>query len=328
MDNSASVKVTTSDERHVAGTFLITDSHTSSAHLLRPSALFSCAENLMEMSGAVSQETATLVDTSAQFIDLNYCKNINATAQVISERPEFVTWEVKLFNQSNAEIARIKLSFVRQKSAPELTHSKPEAKAPTAPKNKLDNKRDAIANAACEVIADKGFAAATMREIAAAANMHVPTMYQYVRSKEEVLELVYKTEISRVRENVREALQADLPPMDKLLGIAASFVHGNDKMRKEAGVLNRELRSLAHQARSRVLADYAELMTDVGHVISDGIAAGEIREVEPELVANMIDAICDLWALRPFALSGLKEEDFLQEALSIIKYGLQVKPKS
>jgi hypothetical protein len=54
-------------------------------------------------------------------------------------------------------------------------------------------RHDQIFRAACVVFGKYGFAQATMREVAAEAGMPVPTMYQYIRSKDDLLTLIFDT---------------------------------------------------------------------------------------------------------------------------------------
>ena len=56
----------------------------------------------------------------------------------------------------------------------------------------VDERWRQILDGASRVIAAKGFAKATIREIAAAAEMPVPTMYQYLERKEDILYNIYK----------------------------------------------------------------------------------------------------------------------------------------
>jgi hypothetical protein len=51
-------------------------------------------------------------------------------------------------------------------------------------------RRKQIFRGALQVIGKKGYGAATIREIAAAAKLPIPTMYQYIKSKEDILYMI------------------------------------------------------------------------------------------------------------------------------------------
>lgn len=88
---------------------------------------------------------------------------------------------------------------------PIATRSDPNHRPRSVTPTTSAQRREPIAAAAADVIARKGYAAASVREIEAAAHMQVPKLYQYVTSKEEVLELVYRWVIERLQADVEDA---------------------------------------------------------------------------------------------------------------------------
>ncbi|HVL56653.1 MAG TPA: TetR family transcriptional regulator, partial [Burkholderiaceae bacterium] len=185
-----------------------------------------------------------------------------------------------------------------------------------------EHKRALIAAAACRVIARKGFANATIREIADAADMHVPTLYQYVDSKDEILELVYRMAMDRLQVDIGEAVRGLRSSRDKIRATIDAMVTSCDRNRAMLGVLNRELRSLPAQARTRVLQHYQGFMDRIASLIEEGIARGEFRRVDPNVIANVIDAVADMRALRPFSLDRHELDDYKREVADFVDRGL------
>lgn len=286
---------------------------------------------MRDRAGIAASATLHLIDSRLSFHNLNWCERLDATVTVHHAEPALF-WEFEFFSASGTIVAKATIVAIAQASvepaSPEPDNSRSEGKLSTSalkdkPEHSLAlDRREIIAKAASEIIADKGFAAASMREIAAASGMHVPTMYQYVKSKEEVLELVYRWVIQRVHTNVNPALTLDLPAERKLNALLKDMITGIDSMRRETGVLNRETRSLSRPARNRVLEDYAEIIGRIGHLISEGVEAGSLRSTNPLLAANFIDAICDTWALRQFAFGAYDIEAFKEEATNFVLHGL------
>lgn len=186
-----------------------------------------------------------------------------------------------------------------------------------------EGRRAQIARAARDVFAEKGFAAATMREVAAAAGMHVPTMYQYFRSKEEILELVYDWTINKAVDEMQPVLDADGPPEEKIETIVRKLHEVNLKLRRGTLVMNRETRSLSPQARQRVLGRYATMVRRLGGVIAEGQASDRFRDVDPELAAVFVDALADLWVLRPFAVNHMNIEEYVIELVAFVRGALE-----
>jgi AcrR family transcriptional regulator len=183
-------------------------------------------------------------------------------------------------------------------------------------------RRRQIVDAACEVIARKGFANATIREIAAAAGLHVPTMYQYIDSKEALLELVYSYAIRQLHAGVDQASAGRRTARDRLHAIITLLLDNGDRYRRQVGVLNREFRSLPRESQQRVLREYGLLHEQLAAAVNAGIAAGEFRPVNPIIMAHVLETICDIWPLRQFAVRDIGLPAFKEEVMRLIDASL------
>jgi AcrR family transcriptional regulator len=259
---------------------------------------------------------------------------LNAEAVALRSDGAIAHWRVSVRDGHGRDVSTVSLTYAIREAASsavdgsagstEIPSDEPAAplKKDEQPTNAARKRRDQIAAAAAAVIARKGFANATMREIADMAGMHVPTMYQYVASKDEMLELVYNWTMARVRTDVAEATMNCSTATEKLRATVASLVEKGDRFRRDVGVLNREFKSLSPAARVRVLAHYRELLLQMAELVSEGVASGEFRPVEPQIAANFIEAACDIWPLRQFAVGQFGRATFRDEISEMIIRGL------
>lgn len=305
--------------------FSLADRQSETCEILPTSLMILVEEALEELEKQVpaAARSFRLVDHRCCFYDLAWCDRLDAAVTAQDAGPARL-WEVTFYRPSGATVA--KATVVKVAEQPDRRPAAQYAGSAAAPGratgDPVADRQEVIAGAAVEIIAEKGFAAASMREIAAAAGMHVPTMYQYVKSKEEVLELVYRWVIQRVRENLGPALSLDLPPARKIEAVIARLITGVEAMRRETGVLNRETRSLSRPARQRVLDDYAEIVGRIGELVARGSRSGAFRDVDPLLIANFIDALCDTWSLRRFAFGPCDIATFEREVAKFVLHGL------
>ena len=242
------------------------------------------------------------------------------------------TWQVRILDSNGATISVVSLSYslatMPVDAEKHVAFADPPAPDDAAPgksgiQSASTKRREVIAAAAAAVIARKGFANATMREIADAAGMHVPTMYQYVSSKDEMLEIVYNWTMARVRTDVALATVNCATAAEKLRATITSLVEKGDRFRRDIGVLNRELKSLSPEARARVLDDYHKLLAQIADLVQEGIASGEFRAVEPEITANFIEATCDIWPLRQFEVKKFGRTVFRDQVTELILRSLK-----
>lgn len=321
----------------VHGALCVSDVQPPVAEEVQAITLVSFATDLvMSVAKSDSGQTGSscsIVELRTTFFAPCTCETVQGEAFLVYRNAPLSIWQSDLRSSSGTPLAQVVHTILDRncgEARPMQAAGRPSTPAPIEARPRVRNaasRRETIARAACDVIAEKGFASASMREIARAAGMHVPTMYQYVASKEEVLELVYRWVIDRVRGNINDAFVEALSPEDRLTAVVRSLVDNNDKMRKESGVLNREMRSLSKQARQRVVDDYAEIIENISKIIAEGVEQGQFRKVNPLLIANFIDAICDIWALRQFAIGQFTIGEFKNELAEFIQFGLNGLPE-
>ena len=87
-----------------------------------------------------------------------------------------------------------------------------------------DNKRPQLLDAAAQHFADQGYAAASMRDIAAAAGMKAGSMYYYFPSKEDLLVAVHEEGIHRISAAVVDALTDVAGPWARLEAAMAAHL--------------------------------------------------------------------------------------------------------
>jgi AcrR family transcriptional regulator len=89
------------------------------------------------------------------------------------------------------------------------------ARTASSPKAQ-ENRRGAILDAAARAFAVHGFAGASVREIAASAEVQPSSLYYFFQSKEDLYEAVYQLGVQRVLDAVRLALSTGRDPWQRL----------------------------------------------------------------------------------------------------------------
>ena len=183
-----------------------------------------------------------------------------------------------------------------------------------------------VVAAATQVIARKGFANATMRDIAKAAGVHVPTLYQYFASKEALLEAIYRREMEAVLAVIMRDVAPEQSARDRLFNVLSNqLVHASNN-RLSVALLNREFRHLSRPARREMTKLYRELLKPYEDILNDGMATGELRQVDAFVTANLFEIAGDISALRPFFFRDRDLETFLRDLSRTLVDGLATTP--
>lgn len=115
-----------------------------------------------------------------------------------------------------------------------------------------DTHRAQILEAAARVFAERGYTAATMNEVAAAAGVSKATLYHYYGDKHDLLEQVASSHVARLEALVAEVGEQALAPAEQLRALVRSFLHAYGNARHAHRVLTQDVKFLDPQARTRV----------------------------------------------------------------------------
>jgi len=153
------------------------------------------------------------------------------------------------------------------------TGSRPPTLRALNARNTYDANIHDILRASALVFAEKSYGLATLRDIAARAQITVPRIYYYLRNKEELLYLITR----QVYQDLLSGLEERLPELKSAEDRLRAFIHNHLEYRA------------AHSAEVKVLTREAETLTGEYH---DEIEArqreyrGTLRKILKEIAAE------------------------------------------
>ena len=155
---------------------------------------------------------------------------------------------------------------------------------------KLEKKHLQIAKAAAPLFIKKGYNNTSIREISKAVGMSMGNLYHYIKSKDDVLFLVYRELLYHVWEekfNAVEIKKIEDPEerLRALIQVTLQFVHENSQFIQ---MTFRESKFLEKSAFKQVLTIESQFIGVFVETIKDGINKGVFRPVEPNIVGNLI----------------------------------------
>jgi AcrR family transcriptional regulator len=165
----------------------------------------------------------------------------------------------------------------------------------------LAERRGKIVSAAVELMLHQGFHQTSVREIAAAAGVTMGTLYLYISRKEDVLYLASEAIMTELSDGLLGVERRE-SAVESLRDAARYFFGAVSRLRREVALLYRESASL--------LPEHLEVMKQaelrerdfLAAIVRDGIASGEFRPLDPELLAHDVIMLAHMWALKGWAL--------------------------
>ena len=165
----------------------------------------------------------------------------------------------------------------------------------------LAGRRQQIVSTATGVMLEKGFHRTSIRDIAAAADITMGTLYLYISRKEDVLYLI----ASAIMEDLSDGLLAVKPrgtALDTLHAAAEHFFNAVAGLRREVALLYRESASMLPEHLEVLKQSELRERDFLADIIRSGIDRGEFRPVNPELVAHNIIMLAHMWTLKGWTL--------------------------
>jgi len=203
----------------------------------------------------------------------------------------------------------------------------PRARADSlSPDSKSARTRARILDAAAAVLSDKGFAGMRMSDVADYADMHVPGIYYYFPSREDLVEEVMSAGLAAMSENLTEVLSATpdgTPSMERIMiAVEAHLRHELELSAyttasiRNGGQLPPELRERHRQEEIRYGAIWRDLITNA---VDDGEARADLDVfVTQMLVLGALNFAAEWWSPKRRSLEVLVEQTqaFVRQALT------------
>lgn len=191
--------------------------------------------------------------------------------------------------------------------AVDIEMKKREVHASVKDERLVIKRRNQMIKGAVNLFKEKGFHRTTTREIAKASGFSIGTLYEYIRTKEDVLYLVCDSIYDEVQERLQRDLGTNKGTLASLkLGIA-NYFRVMDEMQAEVLVMYQEAKSLTKDALPYVLKKEMEMVSMFEDVIQRCVENGELSltEKQIEIIAHNIVVQGQMWGFRRWALQKM-----------------------
>ncbi|MFA7665859.1 MAG: TetR/AcrR family transcriptional regulator [Burkholderiaceae bacterium] len=136
---------------------------------------------------------------------------------------------------------------------------------------------EAIRAAALELIADHGYEATTLRQIASHVGVQAGALYRYFPSKAQLLLALLVEHLDTLLAGWTKARPSGHDPVERLRAFVDFHIRSHTLRRREVFVANKELRSLSPDDRQRVVALRRRYEDALTAILDEGIVCGVFR---------------------------------------------------
>jgi AcrR family transcriptional regulator len=151
---------------------------------------------------------------------------------------------------------------------------------------------DAVLDAALTLFAERGYHGTAVSQIAASLGIRTPSLYNHMRSKQDLLEAIIGRTVDGVLDDFRTAVDDLNDPVERLRRAIRVYALRHATHRREALVANRDTTSLPEPARTRIRQRERDHERAVRAIISDGAGTGDFHVDSPALASFAILEMC------------------------------------
>ncbi|GAB3789301.1 TetR/AcrR family transcriptional regulator [Virgibacillus kimchii] len=165
----------------------------------------------------------------------------------------------------------------------------------------VEKRRNQMIQGAITLFKEKGYHRTTTREIAKESGFSIGTLYEYIRTKEDVLFLVCDSIYEEVRKRLGSAINLERPSVDNLVSLIKSYFHLMDEMQEEILIMYQEVKSLKKETKDYVMEKERDMVKMLERAINTSLP-GKINSQDAVLLANNIFVQGQMWGFRRWIL--------------------------
>ncbi|MDC5696530.1 TetR/AcrR family transcriptional regulator [Intrasporangium calvum] len=136
-----------------------------------------------------------------------------------------------------------------------------------------------------------GYEATSLRQVASAVGIKVGSLYNHIKSKEDLLQSIMGGTMDDLNELMGKALDGRTDPVDRLIAFIECHIRFHAERAQEVFIGNSELRSLQESARHEITAKRRAYRMQLEGLITACGEAGQAHVLNAQLHAFSIVAI-------------------------------------
>lgn len=165
----------------------------------------------------------------------------------------------------------------------------------------VEHRRAQIVEAATRLVARQGFANTVVRDIAEEAKISVGLVYEYVRSKEDILFLIYDYSAALWKTGFEEALPGGGDPFDQLRAAVTFLVDVTHRHADITHLYYREVGNLTPEGRELAKTYERDMVGRLAGLIEQAMQTGQLRpDTDPIALATQLVLLTHGWTLKGY----------------------------
>ena len=186
----------------------------------------------------------------------------------------------------------------------------------------IDKRHAQICDAAIKLFSKKGFHRTSVREIAETCGLGIGTLYSYIKTKEDILCLVYRRILETFEARMLAATQGIQDPRLQLKAALEATLKIYDECEDVVVLLYQESHALGRQGLQALFEVDRTYVGVFREILERGNRAGHFAVKEPHLLAVCLLFLCAVWDLKRWNLKSYTLDAVVECLTNLILDGI------
>jgi len=187
---------------------------------------------------------------------------------------------------------------------------------------KHSKRKTEIYEAAIQLFRAKGYAAASMRDIAEAVGIEASSLYSHIKSKEDILRDICVRCSKMFDEGMSEVLSSDESRLQKIRSLVHLHIHIATNYPGSVTVFNDEWKHLPEEAKEPFIASRRAYESNFRTLLREGMEAGEFTPRSTKVVFNILINSTKWLHHYPRKLADTEITKFEKDIIAFVEAGL------
>jgi AcrR family transcriptional regulator len=189
----------------------------------------------------------------------------------------------------------------------------------------VEKRRQQICKAALQAFTQNGFHETNLRQITNLAGLAYGSIYDYVRTKNDILFLIYDSILTELYHRLEEAARSSDDPVEQIRALIRAAMDHTDEYQDAIILLYQESRVMKTSGHlSEVFEKERSYLRIFGEVLERGVQQGVFRIGNPQVLENVLPLMTSAWALKRWNLKKISREEYTRTLIQFMLQGIGV----
>jgi len=187
----------------------------------------------------------------------------------------------------------------------------------------VQKRREQICKAALKAFTENGFHETNLKQVTKIAGIAYGSIYDYVKTKDDILFLIYDNVLGDLRQRLQEAANESDDPVEQIRALIRAAMEHTDEYQEAIILLYQESRVMKTSGHlPDVFGKERSYLRIFSDVLERGIKRGVFNIENSHILENVLPLMCSAWALKRWNLKGVTRAEYTDALARFVLQGI------